>query len=365
MTKTFLTNRRNLFGAAAGLAAGSLGAPAVVTANTAFKWRMITSWPANAPGSGLTASRLAKRINDMSGGELIVTVYAAGELAPAFEVLDAVGAGSAEMGHTAPLFWQGKMPVAALFTAAPFGLTPLEHHAWIFHGGGQKLWDKLYEPFGVKPFMGANSGLQMGGWFKREINGLDDLKGLKMRIPGLGGAILEKLGGLPTSIPPGEIFTALQSGLIDGTEFLGPWADSNFGFQKVAPYYYFPGFHEPNGTGECLVNTEAYESLPAQLKQIVENACMAENSYALAETEWFNAEALQKLVDKDGVTLRQWPEDILKAARIAGEDVLDSLATTDALSDEIVASFRAARTRTSAWSKVGHMPFYAARALSP
>ena len=221
--------------------------------------------------------------------------------------------------------------------------------------------DKLYSSFGVKPFMGANSGLQMGGWFKKEIKTLDDLKGLKMRIPGLGGAILEKLGGVPTSLPPGEIFTALQSGLIDGTEFLGPWADSNFGFQKVAPYYYFPGFHEPNGTGECLVNKTAFENLPAHLQNIVENACMAENSYALAETEWFNAEALQKLVNVDGVKLRQWPDEILKAARIAGEEVLDKLAKTDTLSGEIVASYRAARARTSAWSKVGHLPFYAAR----
>jgi len=345
------------------LTAGALAAPAVAKAEASLKWRMVTSWPANAPGSGLTANRLAKRINDMSNGELTVTVYAAGELVPPFEVLDAVGAGSAEMGHTAPLFWQGKMPVSALFTAAPFGLTPLEHHAWIFHGGGQQLWDRLYSPFKVKPFMGANSGLQMGGWFKKEINSLDDLKGLKMRIPGLGGAILEKLGGVPTSLPPGEIFTALQSGLIDGTEFLGPWADSNFGFQKVAPYYYFPGFHEPNGTGECLVNKEAYENLPKHLQHIIENACMAENSYALAETEWFNAEALQKLTSEDGVKLRHWPEDILKAARSAGEEVLDRVAATDALSGEIVASFRAARSRTSAWSKVGHRPFYAARDL--
>jgi len=362
--KTMLsTNRRKFFSSAAVLTAGTLAAPAVAKAETSLKWRMVTSWPANAPGSGLTANRLAKRINDMSNGELTVTVYAAGELVPPFEVLDAVGAGSAEMGHTAPLFWQGKMPVSALFTAAPFGLTPLEHHAWIFHGGGQQLWDRLYSPFKVKPFMGANSGLQMGGWFKKEINSLDDLKGLKMRIPGLGGAILEKLGGVPTSLPPGEIFTALQSGLIDGTEFLGPWADSNFGFQKVAPYYYFPGFHEPNGTGECLVNKEAYENLPKHLQHIIENACMAENSYALAETEWFNAEALQKLTSEDGVKLRHWPEDILKAARSAGEEVLDRVAATDALSGEIVASFRAARSRTSAWSKVGHRPFYAARDL--
>lgn len=363
MKHAFKTDRRNFIGKASVLAVGAIAAPAVAKASTNLEWRMVTSWPSNAPGSGLTASRLAKRITEMSGGELSVSVYAAGELVPPFEVLDAVGAGTAEMGHTAPLFWQGKMPASALFTAAPFGLTPLEHHAWIFHGDGQRLWDELYKPFGVKPFMGANSGLQMGGWFKKEINTLDDLKGLKMRIPGLGGAILERLGGVPTSLPPGEIFTALQSGLIDGTEFLGPWADSNFGFQKVAPYYYFPGFHEPNGTGECQVNADAFETLPAHLQHIIENACMAENSYALAETEWFNAEALRKLTNVDGVKLRHWPDEVLQAARIAGEDVLDTVAATDELSGEIVTSFRAARSRTAAWSKVGHMPFYAAREL--
>src|ERR1043166_7990214 len=180
--------------------------------------------------------------------------FAAGEVVPAFEVLDPVGSGVADMGHTASFYWQGKQPAAVYFTTVPFGLVPSEHVAWVDAGGGQALWDELYAPFGVKPFMGGNTGVCMGGWFRREIKSLDDVKGLKLRTLGLGGEIYRRLGATPQTTSPGEIFISLQSGVIDGAEFVGPGSDIALGLYRVAPFYYGPGFNKPNGTGECIVS---------------------------------------------------------------------------------------------------------------
>ncbi|MDJ0686165.1 MAG: TRAP transporter substrate-binding protein [Alphaproteobacteria bacterium] len=365
MSKSQPPSRRALLSATA---AGLVAAPAILSkplhAAESQAVRMVTSWPQGAPGPGWSADRLADRITRMSGGALTVKVFGAGSLVPALEVFDAVGAGTAEIAHTASLFWRGKTPAAPLFTAGPFGLTAVEHNAWIHHGGGQDLWDALYAPFNLKPFMAGNSGMQMGGWFNREITSLSDLAGLKMRIPGLGGAIFEKLGGAPVTLPPGEIFGALQSGLIDGAEFLGPWSDSAFGFQKVARYYYRPGFHEPNGTAEALVNRDWFAGLSDAHRAIVAEACTAENSVGLAEAEWNNADALRRLIEEDDVTLRDWPDDVLRAAKSAAEEVLDDLAATGNLAGRIVASFREARDRAARWGRVGYESFFRARGLS-
>ena len=200
----------------------------------------------------MSAERIAERIRALSGGKLEIVVHAAGEVVPAFEVFDAVGNGVAEMGHTAAFYWQGKMPAAAFFTTVPFGLTPDEHVAWIEAGGGQALWDELYAPFGVKPFMGGNTGVCMGGWFRREIGSRDDVRGLKIRSLGLGGEVYRRLGATPQTTPPAEILTSMQSGVIDGVEFVGPGSDIALGLYRVAPLYYYPGFNKPNGTGECI-----------------------------------------------------------------------------------------------------------------
>ncbi|MEZ5840719.1 MAG: TRAP transporter substrate-binding protein [Hyphomicrobiales bacterium] len=221
-------------------------------------------------------------------------------------MFDAVATGTAEIAHTASFFWQGKVPAAAFFTAVPFGLTPLEHMAWIEAGGGQQIWDDLYRPFGVKPFMAGNTGFQMGGWYRKEINGLDDIKGLKIRMPGLGGEVLRRLGATPVSLPPGEILPALQSGVVDATEFLGPFSDIAMGFYKVAPFYYWPGFHEPNGTGEAVVSLKALEALPDDLKAIVATATSVESATSLAEAEWENGAALARLIDEHGVELMRF-----------------------------------------------------------
>ncbi len=228
----------------------------------AVKWRMVTSWPKRLPGPGMSAERVAERIRALSGGRIDITVYAAGEVVPAFEVLDAVGNGVADIGHTASFYWQGKMPAAAFFTTVPFGLTPSEHVAWIEAGGGQALWDELYAPFGVKPFMGGNTGVCMGGWFRRELKSLADLCAASSCARSASAAkSIAGSGATPQTTPPAEILTSLQSGVIDGAEFVGPGTDIALGLYRVAPFYYYPGFNKPNGTGECIVALKAWNAL--------------------------------------------------------------------------------------------------------
>ncbi|MFO1070164.1 MAG: TRAP transporter substrate-binding protein [Geminicoccaceae bacterium] len=353
-----MTGRRTFLAAAL---AGGLAAPAVVRAADTVSWRMVTSWPRNLPGPGMTAQRLVDRIGAMSGGRLQVQLFAAGELVPALEVFDAVQGGTAEMAHTASFFWAGKMPAAAFFTAVPFGLLPGEHVAWIEHGGGQALWDELYAPYGIKPFMAGNTGTSMGGWFRKEINGLADLQGLRYRIPGLGGEMMKALGAVPTLVPPPEIIASLQSGAIDATEFLGPWSDLSAGFYKAAPYYYWPGLHEPNGTGEALVSVAAWSALPPDLQAIVENAARAEAAYALAEAEWQDQAALDQLVNQHGVQLRRFPAEVEAAAREAAAKVLATFDAKGGIDQRIYQSFAAAKQRAESWSRLSSQAFLEAR----
>src|SRR5690348_3515418 len=344
------TRRRFTIGAGA-TAVGAVAAPAVARAQTT-KWRMVTSWPRRLPGPGMSAERVAERIRRLSGGRIEITVYAAGEIVPAFGVLEAVGNGVADIGHTASFYWQGKMPAAAFFTTVPFGLTPNEHVAWVDAGGGQALWDELYAPFDVKPFMGGNTGVCMGGWFRREVKGLSDVRGLKLRTLGLGGEVYRRLGVTPQTTPPAEILISLQSGVIDGAEFVGPGTDIALGLYRVAPFYYYPGFNKPNGTGECIVSLKNWNALSAELKAIVSHAWATEANYALAEMERLNAQALAALVNEHKVKLSAFPEDLVGAARKEADDVLSGLAQRDAISGKVHASYAAFRARTAPWSRV-------------
>jgi len=358
-------NRRQALGAISlGGAAATLSTPAIASetiANEIIEWKMVTSWPKNLPGPGVTAQKLADTIEALSGGRLRIRLFAAGELVPPLEVFSAVSQGTAEIAHTAPLFWAGKVSAAPLFTAGPYGLTPLEHTTWIAKGGGQALWDELYRPFGIKPFMASNTGYQMGGWFKEEITSVADFKGLKIRMPGLGGLVMQKLGAVPVGLAPGEIFTSLQTGVIDATEFLGPFSDSAMGFHKVAKNYYFPGFHEPNGSGEALVSLAALEALPKDLQEIVAKACEWVNLWSLTDAEWENARALKMLVNDHGVILRTYPADVIAATRVATLEVMDELAATDDLTRRIVASYRNAASHLGKWSEVSVKSFLEAR----
>jgi TRAP-type mannitol/chloroaromatic compound transport system substrate-binding protein len=345
-----MITRRLLTRAGLGLV-GAVAAPAVARAQTR-RWRMVTSWPKRLPGPGMSAERVAERIAALSGGRLQIMVHAAGEVVPAFEVLDAVGSDVAEMGHTASFYWQGKQAAAAFFTTVPFGLTPAEHVAWIDAGGGQGLWDELYAPFGVKPFMGGNTGVCMGGWFRRELNGVDDVKGLKIRSLGLGGEVYRRLGAIPQTTSPGEILVSMQSGLIDGAEFVGPGSDIALGLYRVAAFYYAPGFNKPNGTGECIVSRKAWEGLDGELRAIVQHACIGEAAFALAEMERLNAEALAALTGQHGVKLKMFPASLIEAARRQAVDVVSELAGKSALARKVHDSYVAFRDRTGAWSRI-------------
>jgi TRAP-type mannitol/chloroaromatic compound transport system substrate-binding protein len=343
--------RRNLARGGALSLAGAMAAPAVVRGESR-RWRMVTSWPKRLPGPGMSAERIASRIGALSGRRLEITVSAAGEIVPAFEVLDAVGAGVADMGHTASFYWQGKEPAAAFFTTVPFGLTPNEHVAWIDGGGGQALWDELYAPFGVKPFMGGNTGVGMGGWFRREIKSGDDVRGLKLRSLGLGGEVYRRLGALPQTMSPGEILVALQSGVIDGAEFVGPGSDIALGLYRFAPFYYGPGFNKPNGTGECIVGLKAWATLDAELQAVVTHACAAEAAFALAEMERLNIEALATLTTRDNAQLRTFPADLIAAARATATDVLADVAGKGADARKVHDSYMAFRGKIAPWSRI-------------
>jgi TRAP-type mannitol/chloroaromatic compound transport system substrate-binding protein len=345
------SNRRNLLRGAGVALVGAVAAPAVAQAQTR-RWRMVTSWPKRLPGPGMSAERVAERISALSGGRLQVTVHAAGELVPPLEVLDAVGGTVAEMGHTAAFYWQGKQPAAAYYTTVPFGLTPFEHVAWVDAGGGQALWDELYAPFGVKPFMGGNTGVCMGGWFRREVKGLDDLKGLKVRSLGLGGEVFRRLGATPQTTPPGEILTSLQSGVLDAAEFVGPGTDIALGLYRVAPNYYGPGFNKPNGTGECIVNLKAWAALDAEMKAIIAHACAAEASFALAEMDRLNAEALAALTERYNAKLQTFSGDIVAAARKQATDIMGELSAKSDIARRIGESYTSFRSRAAAWSRV-------------
>src|SRR5262245_41397161 len=344
-------DRRKLVGGAGTTLVGTLAAPAVARGQTR-RWRMVTSWPKRLPGPGMSAERVAERISALTGGKLQVTVHAAGEVVPALEVLDAVGGGVAELGHTASFYWQGKEPAAAFYTTVPFGLTPLEHEAWVYAGGGQALWDELYAPFEVKPFMAGNTGVCMGGWFRREVKSLDELKGVKIRSVGLGGEVYRRLGATPQTTPVGEILTSLQSGLLDAAEFVGPGTDIALALYRVAPLYYGPGFNKPNGTGECNVSLKAWQAADTETKAIIAHACAAEASFALSEMERLNAEALATLVTRHNVQLRSFSADVVVAARREATAVLAELGTRSEIARRVHESYVGFRERTAAWSRI-------------
>ncbi|MBI2381391.1 MAG: TRAP transporter substrate-binding protein [Gammaproteobacteria bacterium] len=331
-------------------------------AGKVFKWKMVTTWPKNAQGAGEGAERLAKNIEAMSGGRIQIKVFGAGEFVPALQVFDTVSAGTAQMGHGGAYYWAGKLPVSPFFSAVPYGLTAQEINAWLYHGGGLELWRELYAPFKVLPFPGGNTGVQMAGWFNKEINTIEDLKGLKMRIPGLGARVLERAGGSPQLTPGGEVFTSLSTGVIDAAEWIGPFNDLGFGLHKAAKFYYYPGWHEPGSCLEAIVNAEAYAELPPELQAVVEQACKAANLDMLAEFTAKNAAALKTLVEEHKVQLRPLPEAVLATLRGYAEDIIAENVADDPLGTRIRDSFRAFRAEMLGWSAISEQAFLRARA---
>lgn len=343
------------------MAGGAIAAPSVASAKKTLHWKMVTTWPKNFPVLGTGANQLAKLITEMSDNRIKVKVYGGGELVPAFEVFDAVSRGTAEIGHGSAYYWKGKIEEAQFFSTVPFGMNAQEMTAWLYHGGGMELWEETYKPFGVIPAAAGNTTVQMAGWFNREINSVKDLKGLKMRIPGLGGEVLRRAGGTPVNLPGGELFTSLKTGAIDATEWVGPYNDLAFGFHKAAKYYYYPGWHEPGTTLEALINKKAYESLPSDLQSIVKNACKTVNQDMSTEYTAKNNAALDTLVNKHKVDLRKLPDDVLRKLKTLSDEVVLELAGKNKAAKRIYKSYNKFYKQVSTWHDISEKIYFNVR----
>lgn len=352
-------------GGAASLAACTQGAndQSKTSGGEHFNWKLVTTWPPNFPGVGVGVNTLARYIDEMSGGRLKIRVYAAGELVPAFEVFDAVSDGSAEMGHGSAYYWRGKAEATQFFTTLPFGLNATEMNGWLYYGGGLDLWREVYAPFNLMPFPAGNTGVQMGGWFNREINSMDDLKGLKMRIPGMAGEVLTRAGVTTVNLPGSEIFTALQTGSIDATEWVGPYNDIAFGLNQTARYYYYPGWQEPGPTLECIVSKPAWDRLPEDLKAVVRVACQATNLDMISDYMARNATSLAQLEADSSVEVRPFPASVLEGLREIALQVVEELAAKDPLVARVWASYGAFLHRSRPWQKISELAMLRAGAI--
>ena len=310
----------------------------VVTAEQ-IKWKLVTTWPKGLPGLGSAPENFARRVEEMSSGRLSIRVYGAGEVVPPFEVFDAVSQGVAEMGHGASYYWKGKIPSSVFYTAVPFGMTAQEMNGWLHYGGGLELWRELYAPFGVRPFAGGSTGVQMAGWFNRELKSAEDLNGLKMRIPGLAGEVFTASGGTSVRLAGGEIYTSMQTGVIDAVEWVGPYNDRTLGLMEVAEYYYYPGWHEPGAMLEFTVNQAAFDRLPADLQAIVEGAARATNQDMLDEFTARNNSSLTSLLEEYETKLRPLPDDVMDILHSNAVIALDKLKEDDPMAAKISASY--------------------------
>ncbi|MGM8225334.1 TRAP transporter substrate-binding protein [Cellvibrio sp. ARAG 10.3] len=325
-----------------------------------YRWRMVTTWPKNFPGLGTTAETFAAYVNTMSDGRLQVHVYGANEIVPAMGVFDAVSSGSVEMGHGGAYYWRGKAPAAQFFTTIPFGMNAQEMNGWLHHGGGLELWREVYAPFNLIPFAGGNTGIQMAGWFNREINRIEDLRGLKMRIPGMAGDVFNRAGGTSVNIPGGELYTALQTGVIDAAEWVGPENDLAFGFHQVAKYYYYPGWQEPGSTLELIVNKQAFESLPKDLQAIVTVASRAANQDMLDRYTARNNAALNELAEK-GVEVRRLPDEVLQHLYDISMQLYAEQAAKDPMFKKVYDSYQAFLQMATEYHKVSEHTYYDVR----
>jgi TRAP-type mannitol/chloroaromatic compound transport system substrate-binding protein len=354
--------RRKFIAAAAAGTAGTLAAPAVVRAQTTFNWKMTSAYAPGSPfymaGPG-SATDLAKRIEAMSAGRLKIQVFGAGELIPAMEGFDATSAGTVEMNHANAYFWTGKSFAAQYFTAVPFGLNFQGINGWLYEGGGMPLYQETYEKFGLVAFPCGNTGVQMTGWFKKPISTVDDFKGLKMRIPGLAGRVYKELGVDVRLLPGGEIFPALERGVIDAAEFVGPYQDRRLGLHKAAKYYYTTGWHETATVSELVINKKAWNTLPADLKAIVENASAACNVISEAWCQATNAEAMEDLVKNHGVIAQPLPDAVVKRLREVTDQILAEAVAKDPLTKKVHDSYMAYKAKFDAWSSYSEAVYHA------
>ena len=354
MDRRSFIKKAGLAGAGAA-AATTLAAPAVAQSTTDLV--IVSTWPRDFPGLGLPAQRLAARIGELTDGRINVQYFAAGERVGAFDSFDEVASGNAQAYIGADYYWIGKHAGWAAFTAVPFGLTATEIDAWCKYGGGQELWDELGDGFGIQPMAAGNTGVQMGGWFNKEINSPEDLKGLKMRIPGQGGQVLTKLGASTVSLPGGQIYENLVSGAIDATEWVGPFNDYFLKLYEAAKYYYWPGMHEPGAQLTFGANKSWFTSLSKNDQEIIKAACNEENGKTLAETNANNGEYLNKLINEHGVELREFNDDVYAAFGKAAQEVLEESKAHSDLAARIMDSVDKARREIGYWTGISDMAY--------
>jgi len=342
--------------AAAGLAVGTVAAPAIVHAQTAVNWRMAASWPKSLDTLFGGAEHIAKRVGEMSGGKFTIKVFAAGEIVGGLQVLDAVQNGTVECGHTAPYYYFGKDQTFAFGTNIPFGLNARQRMAWYQHGGGLELMREFYTEYNVVNFMAGNTGCQMGGWYRKPIKSLADLKGLKMRIGGTGGQVLSKLGLVPQQIAAGDIYPALEKGTIDAAEWVGPYDDEKLGFYKVAKHYYYPGWWEGGASTELLVNAKAYAALPKEYQSMIDAASTEAFTWMLAKYDAVNPPALKRLL-ASGVTLSPFPNDVLAAAYKVSEELYADFAAKSPKFKKVYDSWYKFRADSVQWFSIAEGRF--------
>jgi TRAP-type mannitol/chloroaromatic compound transport system substrate-binding protein len=342
---------------AAAVAATTVNAPAVLAKKT-YNWKMVTTWPPKLPVLQDGCERLAKRIGELSDGRIRIQVFAGGELVPPLESFQAVSDGTVEVGSGASYYWAGKEPATQWFAAVPFGMNGQGMSAWFHGGGGLKLWEETYAPFNLIPRPGGSTGVQMGGWFNKKIESIDDFKGLKMRIPGLGGKVLAKAGGTVVLLPGGEIFTSLERGVIDATEWVGPLHDLRMGFYQAAKYYYYPGWHEPGTYLEYFFNKKAYESLPKDLQHIIDAACVETEHWVLAQFEALNGQALQTLINEKKVQLLQFPDQVLADLRRLADEVVAEEAAKTPMATKVNKAFKDFQKVVGTWGTISEKAYY-------
>ena len=340
-------------------ATAAIDAPNVI-AQPRFQWRMPTFWsPANDVLMG-NAQKFAKMVEEMSAGRFKIQVFAAGELMPAPGVFDACSQGTVEMYNAAAYYWPGKEPAVQWFTAMPFGLNPQGTYAWYYFGDGLKLWEETYAPFNLIPRPSASTGPQMMGWFRKKINSTADLKGLKMRIPGLGGKVYAKFGTSVVLLPPGEIYTALERGVIDAAEWVGPHDDLKMGFQQAARYYYYPGWHEPGTTGEFVFNKKAYDGLPVEFRRMLDYTSQALNTVEFMEYFYRNSVGLQKLkADHKGkIEIVKLDDATLKEIKKVALEVNKEESEKSPMAKKVHASYTKFQSIVGEWSEISEGSYY-------
>lgn len=321
------------------------------------RWRCAMVIPKTLPIWGEGVQAFADRVREMSSGRLDIRIYGAGELFPAKELFDQVRAGKIQMGHGAAYYWKGKIPASVFFTSVPFGMNSKGMNAWITAGGGQELWDELYRPFGVVATPMGNTGVQMGGWFRKEIKSIDDFKGLKMRMPGLGGKVINKAGAQEVFLVGGEILTSLQTGVIDATEWIGPYHDRIMGFHKAAKYYYSGGWQEPGSMLELLINRQAWEELDSGLQAIVRAAAAWTHGEMGAKWTARDAEAYDEMKRGGEVELRAFPEEVTAQLKVYAQEVIEEIAASDPLARKIHDHFKAFQAKHEAYEDISELAF--------